>query len=205
MSWKRSFIHVALAVSVCANVWLVQRVTALEKTFSALTARPRLEVGSRLPELHLQTAAGTPVGVRYRDSQHATVLYVLSPSCSWCTKNADSVAALAKLTENRTRWVGISLSPRSQKLSEKSMSEVLTNPQTPFPIYTGLQDAAAKSLRLRSTPTTIVVSPEGAVLVLWEGAYSGKIKGEVEAYFKVTLPGLAGQVTATGTGGRGGK
>jgi hypothetical protein len=47
-----------------------------------------------------------------------------------------------------------------------------------------------KAYKLRSTPQTIVVSPEGKVLQNWVGAYVGGQKSQVEAFFHVSLPGL---------------
>lgn len=191
MSWKRSLVHVALAFSVGGNVWMLHRVATLEVSLSALTARPRLEIGSRLPDLDLRTAEGTVFRVHYGDTQQPTILYIQSSSCVWCIKNADSVAALSASIGDRAHWIGISLDEAPNVDPEKPAPLGLES--SPFPVYWGLSDTAAKGIRLRSTPTTIVVSSSGIVEAAWEGAYTGPTKDRIEAFFHVALPDLPRQ------------
>jgi len=58
----------------------------------------------------------------------------------------------------------------------------------PFPVYSGMNDSTGRTFKLRSTPTTILVSPKGIVLAVWEGAYGGETKSSIEKYFNVSLP-----------------
>jgi len=188
MTWRRSFIHVLLAASIGANALLVGRLSNLQSTVSALTARPGLEIGTRLPALNLKNASGEPVRVKYGESGVPTILYVISPTCGWCQKNTASVTQLAHSVSSRAKVVAISIAPPPDK--DNGSPGVATWKDLPFPVYTGLSDAQARELRVRSTPTTIVVAPEGKVLAVWEGAYTGKTKDAVQSYFALTLPEL---------------
>ena len=57
-----------------------------------------------------------------------------------------------------------------------------------FPVYSGLSPSAMDSYRLGTTPETIVVSPNGAVLGTWDGAYTAGTKAALERFFAISLP-----------------
>jgi hypothetical protein len=195
MTWTRSAIHVALAAALASNLWLGLRLLRLTDTVTELTARPALETGASVPELDLMTANGSSFHLRYSDTQLPTILYVLSPTCKWCARNEESIRRLATATAGRGRFVGVSILTRtpgpipsaSKSVDPQPPPFILTR-TPPFPLYVGLSDIAAKQLRLRSTPTTIVVSPAGQVLAVWEGAYAGNTQLAVQRYFSVDLP-----------------
>ncbi len=183
MTWGRSSIHVALAASLCVNFWLGHRLVRLEGTVRALTDRPALQIGGQAPDLQLATNAGAEVRIRYSDATVPTVLYIVSPTCKWCARNVTAVGTLAHVLEKRARFLGISVS-----VSGPSMPLSPTETEHTFPVYTGLSEAAKKQLHLRSTPTTILVSTEGLVMRVWEGAYEGSTRTSLEKYFRVQLP-----------------
>lgn len=56
---------------------------------------------------------------------------------------------------------------------------------THFPVYE-VSAESALAYRLGGTPQTIVVSPYGQVVKIWDGAYEGDLKRE----FEVGLPGI---------------
>ena len=191
MQWKRSVLHVVLALSVAINVWLSHRVYGLQALVHGMTARPALVAGDSVPALSLRTADGKEVGIRYADLSTPTVLYILSPTCGWCVRNEESVRQLAQRLGDRVRFVGISLKADTEGSEPTGGS---ASPSMPFPIYMGLTDTAARQLRLRSTPTTVVISSNGFVLKIWEGAYTGKTKAEIEAHFGILLPEFSSSV-----------
>lgn len=186
MSWFRSALHVALALSFGLNAWLAVRVVGLESRIGALTVRPGLALNTRVKDFEVFTPTGARTIVRYADSALPTLLYITSPTCPWCAKNRASVRTLAASGAGRFRIVGISVGgTRGNDFGEYVQSE-----QMPFPIYAGISDAASRELRVRSTPTTILIGPGGVVLSVWEGAYGGRTKSDIESYFNVLLPAL---------------
>lgn len=70
-------------------------------------------------------------------------------------------------------------------------------------VYPGLSPERVKAYKLGSTPQTIVISPEGKVLQDWAGACVGEQKSQVEAFFHVTLPGIAAAPKPTSASGGG--
>lgn len=186
MTLRRSIIHVLLAASVAANAALADKVLRLDRAIASAEARPSLEHGAKAPDLVLHEASGTAVNIRYSESQLPTVLYVISPTCNWCTRNRQPATALSAALANRARFVGVLIGAPTRD----SLFRFLSTEAMPFPIYTGLSDEDGRRLRLRSTPTTIVVSNAAAVLAVWEGAYAGSVKAGIEQYFDLTLPAI---------------
>jgi peroxiredoxin len=185
MTWLRSALHLALALSLGLNLWLAERVWTLQGTFEAMAERPVLSVGSRVPDLDLLTVEGKRVAVRYSESPELTLVYVVSPTCKWCASNRESIRFLANALSKQARVVGIAIMRDAAAFEQYVKDESL-----PFPLYNGLPDSAAKAFQIRSTPSTYLVSKDGVVLAVWEGAYGGTTKSEMETRFKVTLPTL---------------
>lgn len=188
MSWKRSILHVVLAASVCTSALLAHSVVRQRHIIAGLTARHILSRGMQAPSLDLVSVEGRAVRVQYNDSDVPTVLYVVSPTCKWCLKNANSVAALYNQVGKAARFVGVSIMAQTPVKTDAAPI-----PMAPFPMLTGPDDVVGKRLLIRSTPTTIVVSNEGVVLAVWEGAYGADLKARVEQHFKVHLPDFDGR------------
>jgi len=182
MTWRRSALHAVLAVSICTNAWLANETLRLRGIVTALTARHSLPVGAKVPRLRLMTLEGKQAHVRFDESDHPTLLYILSPSCRWCERNAASVVSLADQLRGRIKIVGISISPNQ---GDKAPSPSF---RVPFPIYTGPAHLVGKHLKIRSTPTTILVSRQGVVEALWEGAYADSVKSQMESRLGIILP-----------------
>ena len=102
------------------------------------------------------------------------------------TKNVSNVQRLATEARGNCRIIGLSLS--SDNLRDYAVRNNLN-----FPIYTELQFAVTRQYKMRGTPQTILVSPEGRVLRNWPGAYVGARQHEVEDYFHIQLPGVTEQ------------
>jgi hypothetical protein len=57
-------------------------------------------------------------------------------------------------------------------------------------VISDLPTGLTQAYSLGPTPETIVLSPEGRVVALWEGALHGRSQIEAEKFFDVKLPGL---------------
>jgi hypothetical protein len=76
-------------------------------------------------------------------------------------------------------------------LSEQGLAEYVTKDDLKLAAYSGLSPETVKAYLLgRTPPQTIVISSEGKVLQDWIRAYVGDQKSQVEAVFRVSLPGL---------------
>ena len=188
VTWVRSGVHVLLAVSIASNAWLAERVWKLDKTLTSLTERREPTTGVRAPELSLTAADGSRFQLSFSTDELPTLLYVVAPTCGWCAKNKDSAKALATATSGRVRMIGVAV-----VRDATSFTDYIRTEDAPFPIYRGLTDSAARALNLRSTPTTLLISPDGVVQAIWEGAYGGQTKAELESRFGIQLPGLIGE------------
>ena len=119
----------------------------------------------------------------YKGIDRPTVVFVIAPTCGWCTKNIMNMRALAEQAKDRYRFVGFSLS------SDKLLNYVKEN-KLEFPVFTDLPYIPTRQYKLGGTPQTFIVSPNGEVIKTWTGAYADKTQKEVEAYFGVSLPGI---------------
>lgn len=181
---------ILLLVSATLNVLLGFKVGALKETVAALKSEGRLAVGASVPPIEAADLNGNPVTVAYAGGGEAvTVLYVFSPSCGWCERNLRNVEALAAQSGGRYRLIGLSL-------SEDKLREYVEQQKFTFPVYSKVPAAAKTAYKLGGTPQTIVVSDDGRVLKNWAGAFASPVKGEIEEYFKIQLPGLTEKAKA---------
>ena len=179
----RICITAGLVLSVALNVLLAHRVRTLIREQSARIVEQRLKIGASVAQIQAKRLGGQQEVVAYAGVPQPTVLYVFTPSCSWCARNMDNLKTLLDKKRSDYRFVGVSL-------SDQGLVEYVVKNDLKLPVYSGLTPETLMAYKLGSTPQTIIVSPEGKVLQNWRGAYVGDIKSQVEEFFHVTLPGL---------------
>lgn len=180
-----------LLASVAINIVLAHRLRQFNHLLGTGADRA-VKSGSALLPFDAVDLKGQIHTVAYNQASKPTVLYVFTPTCTWCLRNMDNFKELVARTGTDYRFVGLSL-------SKEGLSEYVASHELTIPIYTGLSNETKKSYKLGGTPQTIVVSPEGKVLQDWVGAYSGDQKSQVEAFFHATLPGITATPRPTDT------
>jgi peroxiredoxin len=179
---RRISTYVILAASVTLNVLLAYRLSQFNRRFDAVRVEP-LKSGTTVPPPRVQDLQGESRALNYAEVSAPTVLYILTPSCSWCARNMDNFKQLVTQRGTEYRFIAVSL-------SKEDLPEYITSHKLTIPVYVTPSIEMQKAYRLGGTPQTIVVSREGRVVKDWEGAYVGEQKTEVEAFFHVSLPGL---------------
>jgi peroxiredoxin len=174
---------VLLVFSLGINLLLARRVSSLKNMVTVIKAESSLVEGDKVPPLAAKDPQGQNAVFDYSRSKLPTVVFVITPTCGWCTKNIMNMRALVEKASDRFQFVGFSLS--SDKLHD-----YLTANKLDFPFYTDLPLVPTSEYKLGGTPQTIVVSPSGEVMKVWSGAFAEKTQKEVEDYFGVSLPGL---------------
>ena len=172
-----------LVCSLAINLILARRVASLKRTIAVIKSESRLALGDTLPAIVAKDPHGRTAVLNYSETQLPTVVFIITPTCGWCTKNVMNMRALVKNAGARYRFVGLSLS------SDKLIDYVKEN-KLEFPIYTDLPIVTMREYKLSGTPETIVVSPQGQVTRIWSGAFAEDLQSEVEDYFSVKLPGI---------------
>jgi peroxiredoxin len=172
-----------LVVSVSLNVLLSRRIRRFEAIESRKLAGRLLKVGTTVPPIAVKRLDGHQEVISFQGAVQPTVLYIFTPPCVWCARNADNFKTLVDKEGGNYHFIGLSL-------SEQALAEYVAKNELKLPVYSGLSSETLTTYKLGSTPQTIVVSPEGKVLQDWVGAYVGGQKSQVEAFFHVTLPGL---------------
>lgn len=147
--------------------------------------QPGIRLGSWVPGFFARDIHGVDVAVDLTGGL-PTVLYVLSPACSWCDRNYDNIVALATMLSDRFRFLGLTDSERyDAALVESYLQEY------PLPFDTLLVESSRFDLDLSVTPQTVVVRPDGEVQHVWIGALFGRRLSYAEYVFNVRLPGLS--------------
>ena len=172
-----------LVCSLGINVVLARRTARLTTLVSRMKSESRLTQGDKVPAITARDLQGRTAVLDYAGTDLPTVLFVITPTCGWCTKNIMNMRTLAASASDRYRFVGLSLD------SDKLIDYVTQN-KLEFPVYTDLPLLPMKQYKLGGTPQTIVVSPKGEVLKVWSGAFAENLQKDVESYFGVTLPGI---------------
>jgi hypothetical protein len=166
-----SLLALSLLLNIAVVWWFVKGRGAVTDRQGA----PDVAIGSTLRPIVGVSPSGQPTMVSYGGDTRPIVLYVFSPACRWCQRNLDSVNALSRSAGMRFRFVGVSL----------SVSSAGDPPPYAFPIV-----QPTEPIPFRATPQTVVVASDGRVLRNWIGAFVGRNKVELEAFFSAQLPGI---------------
>ncbi|HET8925251.1 MAG TPA: TlpA disulfide reductase family protein [Candidatus Acidoferrum sp.] len=176
-------VSIALLGSVVINVLLAHKLHTFVHSGAVARERALLVAGTFAPPLRLKGLDGRTVELTYADGGRPTLLYIFTPSCSWCARNLDNFKALVDKESGQYRFISLSL-------SEEGLAEYVARNNLSVPVYCGLSPETLATYKLGNTPQTIVVSPKGKVLQDWVGAYVGEQKSQIEAFFHITLPGI---------------
>jgi peroxiredoxin len=180
----QALLTLTLAGSVTLNVALAHKLRRFNHVFSP-TSIDSLQTGITVPAFEAIDLEGRTQMITYNRVSKPTVLYVFTPSCSWCARNMDNFKTLIDKESSEYRFIGISL-------ADQGLADYVRKNELNLPIYSGLSAETLKAYRLGSTPQTIVISPEGKVLQDWAGAYVGDQRTQIEAFFRAKLPGIKG-------------
>jgi len=172
-----------LAGSVALNC---AQIIKLNRMQSRVAARPSIKPGTLIPPIAVVDAAGKTSELRYDGNPRPTVVYVTRAGCSWCERNRSNIDFLSTRFESKYRFVELSLlADKNKKLeAEKEGSR----PARSF--YGVTADKMFELYHINATPQTLVVASNGQVLKNWSGAYNGRIREEVDAFFGTQVPGL---------------
>jgi peroxiredoxin len=179
---RQVFAIIVLSASVALNVALAYRLRQLNRLFG-ITKVDVLQSGTVVPPFSATDIDGHMHTITYSDVSTPTVLYVLTPTCSWCARNMDDFRALSSTASTEYRFIGLSL-------AEDGLAQYVAKYDLRVPIYSRLSQGTLKAYKLGSTPQTIVISPSGRVLRNWMGAYTGEQQSQIEQFFRLKLPGL---------------
>lgn len=75
-------------------------------------------------------------------------------------------------------------------MSNKDLHGYVSTHKLDFPIYSDIDSGTKSIYKFSGTPQTLVISKEGKVLKVWNGAFMNDLQKEIEGYFHLSLPGL---------------
>ena len=172
---------IGLSVSVAINVLQGTRLLRLADAGKEQTGQGELRPGMIRPNLELKDLSGRRVMIDFGSTEKSTVLYVFTPSCAWCARNSQNLAALAKQIPGSYRLVGLSL-------SGSGLGSFVKAHGISFPVYQDPSPDVIATYHLGPTPETLVIAPGGRLSVTWTGAFLGPTRSLVERFFSIRLP-----------------
>ncbi len=169
-----------LAASLSLNVFLGWKVSG---SVGLGTLRGGIQAGALLRSLNVVDADGTKVELKFVGQESPTLLYVLSPTCGWCSRNQENIAAIARGAASRYRVAGLST-------TSDGLPQYLLRVAPPFHVYSMDSAKIPQNVDFKVTPQTVVIGTDGTVQRAWVGAYTENRVAEIERFFSVKLPGL---------------
>jgi peroxiredoxin len=184
VSTSRRLSYVLSAFLICSIALNVAQSARLYRTQARGPKVQALRPGVTVPTVTVVDGAGKSSPLLSQDDPRPTVIYVTRLGCSWCVKNRNNIEFLAKNFQKAYRFLEVSLLDPGAKLSAREQNaEVMPT--------VGAENKRMRELyQITGTPQTYVVSAKGAVIKSWAGAYEGKNREEVEAFFGTKVPGL---------------
>jgi peroxiredoxin len=174
-------IMLLLVASIVFNMVLLRQI---RRGRGQQVGRALWDVGTVAPPLTLEGVGGTSVSLDWEREPKLVVLYVLSPDCKWCERNA---AGLRALLDNRTgsyRVVPIELRPPPAEMIPLPHSEAGDGQH--FYISSRTRQAG---YGFGATPQTMVIGQGGRVLANWRGAYTTpQVQSEIRQLLGVAVP-----------------
>ena len=177
---------VAFAVgSVATTVYLLRRPPPASL---ANLETPSLRVGTQLEDITGRNEKADVVRVQLRGTDRPTMLYIVTPACSWCTRNRRNFAEIVRQRSGEYHIEFISLSEGGfsgylHQLRPDWNDEHVTT-------LTSLPARTKAEMLLGPTPQTIIIDRDGKVTHNWVGAYTSNTLIAVENLFLLQMPGL---------------
>lgn len=176
-----TFLLFLLGISLAINVYLGWRIKILNASVQAVKNVRMPIPGTKLASISVFSLDGAQTRFALDTGGQPTILYILSPTCSWCDANMENIRALSLATNQRYRILGVSIKNSGTK-------EYVQSKEFPFQVF--VAEGEGLGFHVSGTPQTIVIDSDGTVLQNWSGAYADKTKREIEAFFGVSIPGL---------------
>jgi peroxiredoxin len=170
----------ALVLSLGFNVYLGLRVIRPQGT----PTNHSMRIGAHFPALTIHDLSGKEIKMSWPSVEDKlTVVYLFSPTCSWCQRNIENFKAMGTATHSEYRLVPISL-------TSAGLSKYVEKNRLVFPVFADPIVPKGGGFSYSGTPETLVISRDGTVKRVWRGAFTKAVKREVEDYLGVYLPSV---------------
>ncbi len=192
-NWGLAGMFAILVASLAANVVLGLRLRGW--TPPQALKQGGVQENSFLPPIPVVEEDGSKSYLRF-DSGCPCILYVLSPTCSWCRRNQRNIETLASAVKSKYRIDGLSVAENRPSLDLQSLgmnfaSQHGEGSKMAFHVHYLDSPDLMKQLGLYATPQTVIVGADGIVKKVWVGAYLEDRRKEIEQFFGIRLPGIS--------------
>lgn len=110
ISSHTAIITILLIISVFLNFLLAQKSKRLENELEndseIIEKAESLSQDAIVPPLKVTDMSGQPAVISYQEIKKPVVLYIFSPTCNWCERNAESIRLLAQTRGEEYQFIG---------------------------------------------------------------------------------------------------
>lgn len=177
---RNGWLWVLLGVLATANLAQAYRIMDLRGRMAVLKGESRLKPGTAMLPLGVLARGGHRIEIPAKGPA-PLVVYLMSPTCSWCQRNEAVFRSLVRHLQGRMRIVVV-VSSSEDTLKYDAVGRL------GVPISGEVDAETSRAFRFGGTPETILIGADGRVLEVWSGAYMGAMKKEIESRLSVTLP-----------------
>jgi peroxiredoxin len=161
------------------DVALIRQNQNLKAELSRPSAAMQLQAGTVVPPLEGYGASGEKLLFDYGHDPRKTVLFVFSPTCSFCEENWPRWRQItAALNTESVRPLAVDVSSGATRGFADGHG--LAN----MPLLIKIEPGSLVSYRFRLTPQTILIDPQGKVEKIWSGVLTADQLKEISALMR---------------------
>lgn len=156
-------------ILLAANIALIIQNRSLKSPIARVYAPLELQAGTVVPRLNGLDLNGREINVEYGNDSRKAVVLVFSPHCGFCTMNMPNWKRIVDGLDRRSyRIVAVSI------VSDGVKDYINQYGLTDVPIIAEVDPKSRASYEMRSTPQTMIISPNGTVEKVWTGVIEPK-------------------------------
>ena len=163
MKWTVA-LSACCVVLLAANIALIRQNSQLKAQLSLPSPAMEAAAGAQVPALRGVDVEGKPVEVLYGKDSRKVLVMVFSPTCPFCDQNWpkwQQVISSLDLSAIRPVLVDVTSTTTAGFVSQHQLSNL--------PVILKADPRATVDYRMRLTPQTILVDPNGKVEKVWTG------------------------------------
>ena len=158
-----------LFASVIFNIYLATEVKSTKDTINTMARNRGLRLGHKAKPIKANTLKNKPFELTFYENDKPTIVYFFDPKCHWCDINSPSINSLSDEVKEKYRVVSIAL-------RNDNLDDFIKQNDYKFPVYSNPSEAARWAYDISTIPMTVVVSKNGNVDKIWEGAFMDEKK-----------------------------
>jgi len=161
------------------NVALIRQNHSLKAQLSQVPLGTEAPPGAHVSDLRGFDVQGKPVSITYQGDTRKVLLFVFSPTCSFCAENWPNWWRIFSELDRNT------VLPAAVDVTATVTPEFINQHQmTGIPVLAQVDPRAVVEYHFHLTPQTILVGADGKVEKVWSGVLSAANMAEIQTLIR---------------------